>query len=106
MREGGNGLNIRRLLRSRFFVFAVLMILELAVLLTLFLRLYAYFMPFTVLAWLLQGTVFLYLVNREGIAELKIPWLIMVMLLPVLGAFLYMLFSGNKAGRREFTGYR
>jgi len=98
-------LRIRKFLRTRFFIGAAILAVEFALIMTLFLRLYAFFLPFTFLAWFLQISVFLYLVNKDGIPELKIPWLITVMAIPVAGVFLYLLLSSSNAGKKECARY-
>jgi len=90
-------------LTSRFFLGALAILLEFAQLLAVFILLYEYFLPMAILAWIFHFAVLLYLINRDEIPEFKMPWLIVLFLLPVLGAFIFMLLSSNSTSRKEYT---
>ena len=51
--------------------------------------LYEFFLPITILGWVFYIGVLLYLINRDEIPELKMPWLIIMFLVPVIGAFVF-----------------
>ena len=61
--------------------------------------------PFVIEIILIEIIVFLLVVNRKGPAELKTPWIICVLLLPVLGVLLYAFFAnhGLKSKYRMIT---
>ena len=44
-------------------------------------------MPFAASAWVFHVGVLLYIINRDEISEMKLPWMVLLFLLPVLGAF-------------------
>lgn len=104
--EGGYDLKkVAKFFRSRFFLAAFCIVLEFVQLLAVFMLLYEYFLPITVLAWVFYIGSVLYLINREEMPESKIPWLIILLLLPVLGAFVFMLLSSNDTSRKEYDRY-
>ena len=80
-------------------------VLELAQLLAVFTLLFEYFLPITVLGIIFHIGILLYVINRDEIPEFKIPWFIILLLLPVIGAFIYMLFTstGHKSVSEQIT---
>ena len=91
---------ILRVLRSRYFLAAFCILLEFAQLLAVFILLYEFFLPITIMGWIFHFGVLLYLINRDEIPEFKLPWLIILFLLPVIGAFVFMLLSSNETSRK------
>lgn len=96
---------IHKVLRSRYFLGVLGIVLELAQLLVVFTLLYEYFLPITVLGVLFHIGVLLYVINKDEIPEFKIPWLIILFLLPVIGAFIYMLFTSTGQSRKEYPKF-
>ena len=97
---------IGQILRSRFFLAALCIVLEFVQLLTVFILLYKFFLPITILAWVFYIGIMLYLINRDEIPEFKLPWLVILCFLPVIGAFVYMLLSSNSTSQKEYKRYR
>ncbi|MGM9605836.1 MAG: cardiolipin synthase [Faecousia sp.] len=94
-----------KILRSRFFLAAFCIILELAQLMAVFILLYEFFLPITILGWIFHICVLLYLINRDEIPEFKLPWLMILFLLPVIGAFVFMLLSSNESSKKTAERY-
>lgn len=92
-------------LRSRFFLAALCILLEFAQLLAVFILLYEYFLPITVMGWIFHVGVLIYLLNRDEIPEFKLPWLIILFLLPVIGSFVFMLLSSNESSKKMTQRY-
>lgn len=67
---------LMKILRSRFFLAALCIILEFAQLIAVFILLYELFLPITILGWIFHVGVLLYLINRDEIPEFKLPWLL------------------------------
>lgn len=89
-----------KILRSRFFLAAFCIVLEFAQLMAVFILLYEFFLPITILGWIFHVCVLLYLINRDEIPEFKLPWLMILFLLPVIGAFVFMLLSSNESSKK------
>lgn len=96
---------VLRILRSRFFLAALCIALEFSQLLAVFILLYEYFLPITVMGWIFHFGVLLYLINRDEIPEFKLPWLIILFLLPVIGSFVFMLLSSNDTSKKGTERY-
>lgn len=96
---------IHKVLRSRYFWGVFGIVLELAQLLAVFTLLYEYFLPITVMGILFHIGILLYVINKDEIPEFKIPWLIILFLLPVTGAFIYMLFTSTGQSRKEYRKF-
>lgn len=96
---------IHKIFRSRYFWGVLGIILELAQLLTVFTLLYEYFLPITVLGVVFHIAVLLYVINKDEIPEFKIPWIIILFLLPVIGAFVYMLFTSTGQSQKEYRKF-
>lgn len=58
-----------------------------------------------VLTTIIEVIVILDLVTRDMTADLKLPWLVVVMLLPVAGIVIYGLFSRNVARKKDVKKY-
>lgn len=97
---------ILRVLRSRFFLAALCIALEFALMLTVFILLYEFFLPITMLSWAFYVGVILYLINRDQIPEFKLPWLLILCFLPVVGALIYIMLSSNSASGKVYNRYR
>lgn len=58
------------------------------------------------LGWLVVTVTILHIVNRDMVPETKIPWILCVMILNVLGVVIYITFSSNRPSRRQRRTYR
>ena len=96
---------LSKLLHSRFFLGSLCIVLEFVQLIAVFILMYEFVPPITVLAWVFYIGVVLYLINRDEIPEFKIPWLMILLLLPVLGAFVFVLLSSNETSKRQYKRY-
>lgn len=106
LNEGGTYVErLIKILRSRFFLAAFCIVLEFVQLIAVFVLLYKFFLPITVLGWIFYVCVLLYLINRDEIPEFKLPWLIILFLLPVIGAFVFMLLSSSDTGKKSVERY-
>lgn len=94
-----------KILRSRFFLAAFCILMEFAQLLVVFVLLYKFFLPITILGWIFYVCVLLYLINRDEIPEFKLPWLIILCLFPVIGAFVFMLLSSHDLNKKSIERY-
>lgn len=94
-----------KIIRSRYFLAAFAILLEFGQLLVVFILLYKYFLPITIMGWIFHFGVLLYLINRDEIPEFKLPWLIILFLLPVIGAFVFMLLSSNETSKKATERY-
>jgi cardiolipin synthase len=54
----------------------------------------------TVLSYIFTVCVILYVINKEEIPEFKIPWLILFLILPILGAFIFILLNDSQQTKK------
>ena len=94
---------VLKFLNSRFFLGALCIFLELGQLLAVYILLFEFFLPVTILAWIFHFAVLLYLINRDEIPEFKMPWLMILFLLPVIGAFVFMLLTSNSTSGKLYA---
>lgn len=86
---------------NRFIIIASMLLIELAIVVVSFMYFNTYFSLFRILGSLLSITVFLHIINRKQIPEFKLPWLFLMIVFPVLGTILYIMFSSNKMTKKQ-----
>lgn len=96
---------ITKILRSRFFLAALCIFLEFSQLIAVFVLLYEFFLPITILGWVFHVCILLHLINRDEVPEFKLPWLLILCFLPVIGSFVFMLLSSNSTSQKEYQRY-
>ncbi len=90
-----------RVLFSRYFVSAVMILAELAGLLFLFLYASRYSAVFYVLSLIINVAVIFSLINKEANPEYKVSWLAVLIFIPVFGSLLYLMFYSRRITKRE-----
>lgn len=91
---------ILKVIRSRFFVSAFVILLEFIQLLIVFSLLYKHFTLMAIMAYIFYIGVFIYIINKYESPEFKLPWVIIIMLFFVMGAFVFILFAGNEENKK------
>lgn len=87
--------NMRWFLRSRYFFTAFCILLEFVQIMAVFSFLYKYFFPITIAGRVFYTGVLLYLINREETPEFKLPWMVLLLIVPVTGAFAFVVLSST-----------
>ncbi len=90
-----------RVLFSRYFVSATLILAELVLLGYLLFFSYEYSVYALAIFGIIDIIVIASLITRDANPEYKISWLVVVMLLPPFGAFLYAIFYSRKVSSRK-----
>ena len=90
----------RQTITSRFFIAAFFIVFEFAQLLAVFVLLNRLSVIMSVLSYIFAFCVILYVINHEEIPELKLPWLVLFLVLPVLSAFIFILFNGTEQTKK------
>jgi cardiolipin synthase len=85
---------------TRFRIAAFFIIFEFAQLLAVFILLNRFSIIMTVLSYGFTFGVILYVINKDEIPELKLPWLILFLVLPVISAFIYILINGTEQTKK------
>lgn len=97
---------IFKILSSRFFISGVIILLQFLQLIIVFSLLYHYSTIIAILAYIFYIGVFLYIINKYESPEFKLPWLIIVIVLFVMGAFIFIIVSSNKASEKIISKFK
>lgn len=95
-----------RIIRSRFFISAFLILLEFVQLLVVFILINKFSTLMFVLGYIFYIGVFLYIINKYENPEFKLPWVIIIMLFSVVGAFVFILLSSNDQNKKEIAKFK
>ena len=90
-----------KLLFSRLPILLLALALQLSGLLFVLIRYSEYFIWFESVSIILGLLVFIHMLNRDTAAEFKLPWMFILMALPLLGAVLYLFLANPKIRRRQ-----
>ena len=84
----------------RYIIAILLAVLETAAVITIVLLL-SYYVPYFYLAmWVTEIAAIIQIIASDGNADYKIPWLIVVMVIPVGGLMLYLMFGSRKLKKK------
>jgi len=97
---------ILKILRSRFFLSAIVILLEFIQLLIVFTLLYKYSTVIFILGYIFYIGVFLYIINKYESPEFKLPWIIIIMLFSVVGAFVFILLTSNDQNKKIISKFK
>lgn len=86
---------------SKFFIVALLLILQVAALTVLFYVLNRFFAPFIFIEIFIGLLVILYIINKDDQAEFKVPWLILIFMTQLFGVVCYLLFANPRLTKRQ-----
>ena len=98
-------MKILRILFSKWSISLLLLLAQVAALALVIIYLAEYFYIFQIVAWVIGVLVVLGLVNRKENPEYKIPWLFLVLVLPVFGTLFYILFSHTKIKKKDYVHF-
>jgi len=87
---------ILKIVFSRITVVALLILFQLVLLFLSAFQFTEYFIVYYLVSAVIAVTLTLRIVNRKDAAEYKIAWLTTVLMIPVFGGLLYIVFSGNR----------
>ena len=101
--QKGNTTTMRylKVLFGRMAVVAAAIILQVLLFFVFLSVLNSYYNIIGVFGTIISIIVLISIVNRDMITEAKITWVIVVLLMPLLGTLLYLLFAGNQQSRKQ-----
>ena len=99
-------MKILRLIFSKWSIGIILLLIQVAAVVLLVLFLNQYFIFFQIASLLLGIIVFFICVNRQENPEYKIPWLFLILALPIFGTLFYIMFSQNHANKKTRKLYK
>ena len=93
-------MKLLRILFSKWSISALLFLIQVAAIGLVIVYLNEYFYIFQIVSVIIGLAVLLVLINRQENPEYKIPWLFLVLVLPIFGTLFYLLFSRTKASKK------
>ena len=90
-----------RILFSKWSISAVLLLAQVAAVALVIAFLNEYFYVFQIVSWVIGVAVVLLVVNRRESPEYKIPWLFLVLVLPIFGVLFYLMFSHTRVCKKH-----
>lgn len=95
-----------KVLKSRYFISGIVILLEFVQLLVVFILLNKYSTIVAFLGYIFYVGVFLYIINKYKSPEFKLPWVIIMMLFFVVGAFVFMLFVSDNQNKKTIDAFK
>lgn len=92
---------LRKIAFSRLFVVGMAIVMQLALFFVMLLWLDEYSHIFNTVMSIVSFAVIVSVINRNMIVEAKIPWIILILLMPLFGTALYLSFSGSKMPKKH-----
>ena len=97
---------VLRILRSRFFICGLAILLEFVQLLVVFYLFNKYSITVSIIGYVFYIGVFLYIINKYKNPETKLPWIIIIMLFFVMGAFVFMILTSNRQSQKTIDAHK
>ena len=97
---------LSKFIQSRMFITILLMLLQVIILFALLTIAASRFYIYYVLTLILAALIILDLANQNMNPSFKLPWVILVVAVPIIGAPLYLLFAKSKQSRRISKRFR
>ncbi len=88
-------LKILKKIFSRMALMLLLILLQIAAVITLAVFMIYYWWPFAIEFFILHVITFLLVINKKGSADMKIPWIIIILGLPGVGMLFYAFFANH-----------
>lgn len=92
---------IRKIAFSRLFIVGVAIVMQLALFFVMLSNLNEYSTIFNTVMRIVSFLVIVSIVNRNMVVEAKIPWIIIVLLLPLFGTAMYLAFSEYRMSKKQ-----
>ena len=89
-----------RIIFSKWSISAILFLVQVAAVALVIILLNQYFYIFQIVSMIVGLIVFFTLINRQENPEYKIPWLFLILFLPIFGSLFYLMFSQTKASKQ------
>ena len=98
-------MKLLRLIFSKWIIGILLFLAQVAAIVLIAMFVVEYFAIFQAASLVLGVVVFFTCVNRRENPEYKIPWLFLILFLPLFGVIFYLMFSRNKASKKTRRFY-
>ena len=95
---------IKKLFSKTFLTFFIF-IIEFVILIVGLTYLESFYIPISIVGRVLAVFFFLYIVYKKENADYKMPWIVVIGILPLFGVVLYLFFGNQKMMKRSFLRY-
>lgn len=99
-------MKLLKLIFSKWVIGILLLLIQVAAVVLVILFLNSFFVWFQIISIVIAVIVFFICVNRTENPEYKIPWLFLILFLPLFGVLFYLMFSQNKASKKTREFYK
>lgn len=90
-----------RIIFSKWSISALLFLLQVAAIAIVIALANEYFIVFQVVSSIIGLLVFFFCINKQENPEYKIPWLFLILILPVFGVLFYLMFSSTRPSKKD-----
>ena len=95
-------MKVLRIIFSKWSISALIFLVQVAAIVVLALLAAEYFVWFQVVATVVGILVFFAIINRQQNTDYKIPWLFLVLALPLFGTLFYLMFGQNRMRKKDY----
>ncbi len=99
-------MKLLRIIFSKWSISIILLLAQVAAIGLIIYFLNAYYYIFQIVSLVIGIIVFFVLINRKENPEYKIPWLFLVLILPLFGVLFYLMFSKQHASKKTRKFYK
>ena len=92
---------LNRFIFSRYFVSAIMILLSVAFVFTVIFVAYNYSIYIYLFMMFLSFVTNINIINKETVPEFKLPWMMVVTVIPIFGMLLYFMFYSRRLTRKE-----
>lgn len=92
---------LKKLFGSRLFIYGMLVLFQLAVIFFAVIGLRQYFVLYSFVSLLLGAFFVVKIINHDQNMAYKLAWCIVILVSPIFGVLLYLIFNGNRISRHE-----
>ena len=90
-----------KIIFSKSTIVVLLLLIQILLIFGAFFLLNEYFMIFQALFFFLAIFIFFKIINKKQSPEFKLPWIFVVLVLPLFGSFIYLMFSNQKLTKKQ-----
>lgn len=84
-----------KMLFSKLFISFLVLLLQLGLVFYVFLVFRQYLLTFQIVSTVFSLLIFLYVVNKKEAPEFKLPWLVILFVMPLFGTVIYVMFANS-----------
>ena len=95
-------MKVLKIIFSKWSISVLLFLLQVAAVLLVIILANQYFIWFQIISSIVGILVFFFIINKQQNTDYKIPWLFLVLALPIFGTTFYLMFAQNRTKKRDY----